>query len=236
MHGGTASEAHNERTHYQQSVVLVDHNSRCLCNWHVRRGGGFLFVIQWRGLWTRLIFVIAVLFSILTVALFSWPPKHEFLSTNHPALLQDLLVTRAGGLPSTTTTTTTSSMVCGFRALRTFLLLLPPGAVPGGFRLGFLFALSLLLFKFARNSFLVDTPPVCTESTSPRTIKGVPYARRHGWLSVARILAGGWLCTRETRHFPLPRSNPVHSSSFRGEDESSSLSAAQGSLLALRDP
>ena len=66
-----------------------------------------------------------------------------------------MLITRASGLPSS------ASLICGFRALRTLLLLLPPRTVPGGFRFGLLFALSLLLFKFARYSFLAGghTPP-----------------------------------------------------------------------------
>lgn len=90
MHGRTASVAHNEqmrRAHQLQSVVLVNDNSRCLCNRYAGNGGGFLFVLYRRGLWTRLVFVIAVLFSVLTVALFTRPPEYEFLSANHPALL-----------------------------------------------------------------------------------------------------------------------------------------------------
>jgi hypothetical protein len=139
-------------TNRPQSVVLVDHNSGCLCNWHAERGSGFLFVLHLCRLWARFVFVIVVLVLVFTIALFSRPPKYECLSVNHPTLLQDLLITCAGGLP-----TTTDSLICGFRALRTLLLLLPPRAVLGRFRIGLLFALPLLIFKFTRYGFLVDT-------------------------------------------------------------------------------
>ena len=122
-----------------QSVVLVNHDCRCLRNWHGRWRRKFLC----GGTSSKL--RAKVFFITLPVALLSRLSEHDFLPIHHPALLRGLLLARACNL---------SSSLRGLHPFCTLFLLLPLGAVFCSLSIGLLLALSLPLLKFTRNQFL----------------------------------------------------------------------------------